>query len=333
MRHDNHIVLMWGSKGGAGTSVTAAAATLHETKPVLLVDLDGDAASILGAPRSRGGIGVNDWLAHHDVEPARLTELVDHIDDKTSVLSAGVGGDVRYANPQRVEQLANWIAEQPGIVIIDAGTGPPPQALVDIAGRNVMVTRADYLALSKPDVVASNPDEIVLVNEPGRAIDRRDIERAIKAPVNTVIELNPVIARSVDAGMFLGNRSLERATSNLTNPDISPDRLPAPEIDYGMRWTSNSTDGSFRVSYNPGTHQLTATNNSTHSTEVLGRYDDIASVDRALEGWADKHNDEGGLDWLEEQVGVDAPDFDRPPGPPAAPAPPPPSHDLGLSLT
>ncbi|MFN3256291.1 MAG: hypothetical protein ACE37B_11385 [Ilumatobacter sp.] len=334
MRPDNHIVLMWGSKGGAGTSVTAAAAALHETKPVLLVDLDGDAASILGADRSRSAIGANDWLAHNDVEGARLTELVDHIDDTTSVLPSGVSGDVRHANPQRLEQLAKWIADQPGIVIIDAGTGPPPQALVDIADRNVMVTRADYLALSNPGVLASNPDEIVLVKEPGRALNQRDIERAMNAPVNTVIELDPVIARSVDAGMFLGHRGLERATSKITNADITPDRLPEPEIDYGMRWTSNTTDGSFRVSYNPGTHQLTATNNVTHSTEILGRYDDIASVDRALEGWVDKHNDAGGLDWLEEQVGVDAPDFAGPRTTPVAArlAPPPPTHDLGISL-
>lgn len=324
MRPDNHVVLMWGSKGGAGTSVTAAAAALHETQPVLLVDLDGDAASILGALNARISPGANDWIAHPDAEPARLTELVDHIDDTTRVLSAGARGDVRYADPQRVEQLANWIGEQSGIVIIDAGTGPPPQALVDVADRNVMVTRADYLALSKPDVVASNPDEIVLINEPGRAIDHRDIERAINAPVNTLIEINPAIARTVDAGMFLGHRGLEKATSNLTNPDIAPDGLPAPEIDYGMRWTSGTKDGSFRVSYNPGTHQLTATNNVTHSTEVLGRYDDIASVDRALEGWADKHNDQGGLDWLEDQVGLDAPDFDGPniqPPPPPNPTP------------
>jgi hypothetical protein len=326
MRPDNHIVLMWGSKGGAGTSVTAAAAALHETKPVLLVDLDGDAATILGTVRSP--IGARDWLAHNNVEAARLIELVDYIDDTTSLLSAGNGGDVRYANPQRVEQLADWIAEQPGIIIIDAGTGTPPKALVDIADRNVMVTRADYLALSNPQVVASNPDEIVLVNEPGRAFDRRDIERAIKAPVNTVVEHDPVVARSVDAGMFLGNRGLERATRHLTNPHNTPDRLPEPEIDYGIRWTSSTTDGSFRVSYNPGTHQLTATNNVTHSTQVLGRYDDIASVDRALEGWADKHNDEGGLDWLENQVGVDAADFDGPP----VPTPPPPSTELGFSI-
>ncbi|MBV1869233.1 MAG: hypothetical protein KUG69_15215 [Marinosulfonomonas sp.] len=333
MQRDNHIVLMWGSKGGAGTSVTAAAATLHETKPVLLVDLDGDSAAILGADRARSPIGVNDWLAHDDVESARLIELVDHIDDKTAVLAAGIGGDARYANPERVEQLAKWIAEQPGIVIIDAGTGPPPKALVDVADRNVMVTRADYLALSNPAVVASHPDEIVLVNEPGRAIEQRDIERAINAPVNTVIDINPSISRSVDAGMFLGHRGLEQATSNLTNPDITTDGLPEPEIDYGMRWTSGTKDGSFRISYNPGTPQLTATNNATHSTEILGRYDDIASVDRALEGWADKHNDEGGLDWLEEQVGVDAPDFDGPSMPQRSPAPPPaPSHDLGISL-
>jgi hypothetical protein len=101
---------MWGSKGGAGTSVTAAAAALHETKPVLLVDLDGDAASILGADRSRIPIGANDWLAHNDIEPERLTELID---DTTSVLSSGTRGDIRYANPDRVEQLANWIADQP----------------------------------------------------------------------------------------------------------------------------------------------------------------------------------------------------------------------------
>jgi len=338
MRPDNHIIIMWGSKGGAGTSVTAAAAALHETKQVLVVDLDGDTAPILGIERSRNRLGSNDWLADRNVEPARLTELIDDVDDTTRVLPAGMAGDIRYADPHRVEQLAGWISEQPGIVIVDAGTGPPPQALIDIADRNIMVTRADYLALTNPEITAARPDEIVLVNEPGRAITKRDIELTMKAPVNTVIDLDPVVARSVDAGMFLGNRGLQRATSDLINPNITPDRLREPEIDYGMRWTSNTTDGSFRISYNPGTHQLTATNNVTHSTQPLGRYDDIASVDRALEGWADKHNDGGGLDWLEEQVGVDAPDFDGPsdlagvPTAHAAPSPPPPTRELGISL-
>ena len=330
MRPDNNIIVMWGSKGGAGTSVTAAAAAIHEPNHVLLVDLDGDAASILGLANARSGIGVGDWLKHPNVERARLTELVDDIDANTSVLKAGSTTiDIRYADPERVADLAAWINDQPGIVIVDAGTGPPPPQLVAIADRNVMVTRADYLALSNPAVLTAGPDEVILISEPGRSLQARDIERVVNAPVTATIDHDPVIARSVDAGLFIGHHALQHATDHLTDPDRDAPGRPEPEIDYGMRWTSATTDGTFRVSYDPGTHQLTATNNATHSTELLGRYDNIESVDRALEGWPQRHDDPNGLDWVQEQVGLEAPDFDGPPPPTTIP---PPSRGLSIDL-
>ena len=86
MRSDNHLILMWGSKGGAGTTVTAAATALHETEHVLLVDLAGDTAAVLGVREHE--LGTRAWLAS-DAEPDRLIEFTDRIDGTTSLIQAG----------------------------------------------------------------------------------------------------------------------------------------------------------------------------------------------------------------------------------------------------
>ena len=83
MRPDNHLLVMWGSKGGAGTTVTAAATALQESEHVLLVDLAGDTAAALGVREQE--LGTRAWLAS-DAEPDRLIEFTDRIDDTTSVI-------------------------------------------------------------------------------------------------------------------------------------------------------------------------------------------------------------------------------------------------------
>jgi hypothetical protein len=49
--------------------------------------------------------------------------------------------------------------------------------------------------------VSDRPDDVVLVVEPGRALDRRDVEHVLGLRVTAVVEFDPAVARSVDAGL------------------------------------------------------------------------------------------------------------------------------------
>jgi hypothetical protein len=48
------------------------------------------------------------------------------------------------------------------------------------------------------------PTEVVLVAEPGRALTRHDVGAALGAPVTAVVEVDPGVARAVDAGLLSG---------------------------------------------------------------------------------------------------------------------------------
>ncbi len=296
MQRDNQIILMWGSKGGAGTTVTAAAAALHEYDHVLLVDLAGDCAAVLGVPEH--DVGIRGWLTSQ-AEPARLTEFVDPIDSSTSLLQAGLPSRDR-PDKRRMLMLADWLREQPGIVIVDAGTGSPPVELWNVADKRVLVTRADYLALRQATRTMIRPDEIVLVAEPGRAISAQDIEVALGAPVTATVDVDPVIARAVDSGLFIGHSSLNHAATSITDRPSPDPPTPGPEVDYGMHWTNVHNDHTFRLSFAPDTKELAFVDNTTRERHVVALYDTIADVDAALAGWANAHNNtDAGLDWVQ----------------------------------
>jgi len=300
MQSDNHLIVMWGSKGGAGTTVTAAAAALHETEHVLLVDLAGDTAAVLGVREHE--LGTRAWLAS-DAEPDRLIEFTDRIDDTTSLIQAGRSDpDQGRHRPHRMAQLADWLGRQPGIVVVDAGTGSPPPELYFAAHRNVLVTRPDYLALTAAARTALRPDEVFLVKEPGRALTDRDVASAIGAPVTGQVDLDPAIARAVDSGLFIGRASLKRATRHLTDRQLTTG-LPGPEVDYGMQWTNKHSAHTFRLSYDPSTTQLAFVDNETNARHPVATFANSADLDEALAGWATHHQDTAaGLDWVQGQL-------------------------------
>jgi MinD superfamily P-loop ATPase len=97
------------------------------------------------------------------------------------------------------------LADLDGEVIVDAGTGAPLPELVDRADQSLLVTRACYLAMRRAVRVASTPSGVVLVREAGRSLRAVDVERSIGAPVVAQVELDPAVARAVDAGL-LSNR-------------------------------------------------------------------------------------------------------------------------------
>ena len=207
--------LCWSAKGGSGTTVVAAALALvlARQQPTTLVDLAGDLPAALGLPQPAGP-GVADWLASPTADATALHRLAVPANDTLQVLPMGTStpGGTRWP------QLALALAQHPGAVVIDAGTGSPPGELLGASATHLLVTRPCYLALRRAVADGVQPTGVVLVGEPGRALNARDIERALSAPVVAQVEYDPAVARAVDAGLLAARlpRSLAHALQQLT---------------------------------------------------------------------------------------------------------------------
>jgi hypothetical protein len=191
------LMICWAAKGGSGTTVFAAASALASPTPTLLVDLAGDVLLALGLPESDRP-GVHDWL-RSDSPADRLTRLERGVNEHMSVIASGeVGG----RTGRRWFELAAHLRTDPRRVIVDAGTGRPPDALVAAADESLLVTRACYLSLRRAGMIGVAPTGVVLIEEPGRALKPADVEQAIGAPVVSTALLDPAIARAVDSGLL-----------------------------------------------------------------------------------------------------------------------------------
>jgi hypothetical protein len=196
---DDMLTICWAAKGGSGTTVYAVARALAVTTPTLLVDLAGDVMPVLGLPRPEGP-GVHDWL-RSDAPPDRLSRLEHPATELLSVVPAGrrdaTEGDRRWF------ELGAHLRTEPRRVIVDAGTGRPPDALVAAADESLLVTRACYLALTSATALGADPTGVVFVEEPGRSMRPADIEASVGAPIVSTVLLDPAIARAVDSGLLV----------------------------------------------------------------------------------------------------------------------------------
>ena len=191
----------WSSKGGSGTTVVAAALALiaARSQSALLVDLCGDQPGVLGIAEPSGP-GVGDWLASPVADGAALLGLGVPVTDALDLLPAGCPVD-RPAE-QRWVALAEALERADRTVVVDAGTGEPPSAILGGATSSLLVVRPCYLAIRSTLPITARVDGVVLVVEPGRALGRRDVERAVGAPVVAEVPYDPAVARSVDSGLL-----------------------------------------------------------------------------------------------------------------------------------
>jgi hypothetical protein len=192
-------------KGGSGTTVVASTlALLAASAPMgaLLVDLAGDVPAALGLPEPVGP-GVHEWLA---ADPAVEADALGHLTTAATpglrVLPAGARSG-RAAPAARVDLLGQALAAESAEVVVDLGVpsadlGP----LLACAHRSLLVLRPCYLALRRAASLASRPTGVVAVMEPGRALGRREIEDVIGVKVAAEIDVQPTIARAVDAGLL-----------------------------------------------------------------------------------------------------------------------------------
>ena len=137
------VTVCWAAKGGSGTTVVAATIALACPTDALLVDLDGELPAVLGLPEP-GGQGVADWLAS-EAPPDALDDLTIDVDRTTRLIPRGSAALDRSS--PRWSELGPWLATRPASVV-DAGSHPPPDELLGPDTRNLLVTRACYLALA-----------------------------------------------------------------------------------------------------------------------------------------------------------------------------------------
>lgn len=190
--------ICWAAKGGSGTTVFAAARALASPRTTLLVDLAGDSSLVLGLPDGVSP-GVHDWL-RSDAPASRLDRLEQSVTERLSLLATGT---VAPGAPARWAELAAHFRDEWRDVVVDAGTGRPPTALLDAADERLLVTRQCYVGLRHAVAQGIVPTGVVVVEEPGRSLGHRDIESSLGAPVVATTLLDPAIARAVDSGLLV----------------------------------------------------------------------------------------------------------------------------------
>jgi hypothetical protein len=209
------LIACWSVKGGSGTTVVATVLALLHARAggALVADLVGDVPAALGIPEPPGP-GLAAWLAAaDDVGADALDRLAVAVAPGLDLLATGPPGPP--GRPGRGAALAAALAHHDRPVIIDAGSSPVGPALDVAAAASVslLVVRPCFLALRRAVAAPIRPSGVVLVREPGRSLGRRDVEDALQVPVCAEVDLEPAVARAVDAGLLAARlpRSLAHA--------------------------------------------------------------------------------------------------------------------------
>ena len=212
------LIACWSPKGGSGTTVVSAALALvlsASSGPTLLADLAGDVPAALGLP-GPDGPGLADWLtAGPDVPDDALARLEVEVGPRLRLLPWGAAdADNGAAGPGRASALAAALAADRRSVVADCGRAVAGPGLVLAAGASLslLVLRPCYLALRRAEAAPIRPSGVILVNEEGRSLTRRDVEEVLGVPVRAEIPYEPAVARAVDAGLLTSRvpRNLER---------------------------------------------------------------------------------------------------------------------------
>jgi hypothetical protein len=220
------LICCWSSKGGAGTTVVAAALALNLAHAsggaAVLADLGGDAPPVLGLHTDAATPGLAGWLAAGgDVPADALARLEVPVRPGLTLLPRGSGP----LAPARAEVLAGVLAADPRPVVVDAGVvpvregdgrgaGPDGETALVLAAsatHSLLVLRPCYLALRRAVSCPLRPSGVVLVTEEDRALDEWDVEAALGVPVTAKVRMTAQVARVVDAGLLAVNLPKTRA--------------------------------------------------------------------------------------------------------------------------
>ena len=227
------LLALWSPKGGSGTSVVAAATALVSSAraETRLADLGGDQPAILGLAADPPGSGQPDglarWLAAGPAAPAEwLDDMAVPVVPGLDLLPTGPDASDRLARPELSPEaeaeagaaLAISLSDG-GFAVLDAGSGSERggavRAAIEVADTALMVIRPCYLALRRAvgDPRLAHSAGVVLVEDPGRALDAFDVAAVLGVPVVSRVPLRAEIARAVDAGVLRDRLPDRLATS------------------------------------------------------------------------------------------------------------------------
>ena len=197
------MIVCWSVKGGSGTTVVASTlALVHAEKSprgALIVDLAGDVPAVLGLAEP-SGIGVGEWFTQNENSSRMaLQSIAIQATANLQLISRGATPINASAN---FTELSASLATFDLPVVIDAGCGVVSADLLARASSSLLITRPCYLSLRRAAQLNVAPTGVVLINEHGRALGKRDVESVIGAPVIAEITFDPVISRAVDAGLL-----------------------------------------------------------------------------------------------------------------------------------
>ena len=203
------ITTVYATKGGQGvTTITAALAIVaaRAGQRTLLIDTAGDLPAVLATPTD---IEQRPGLAEYLTPASRLAieHVTTPVSDNLDLIHRGTGPVTFDTSTYGLLTSALGHYDH---VIIDATE--PTCAWTSHADHRLLVTRPCYLALRRA-TLGPRPTAIVLINEPGRALDARDIEAVLGMPVTATVPYAATIARAVDAGLLTTRlpRELTRA--------------------------------------------------------------------------------------------------------------------------
>ena len=197
------MIVCWSVKGGSGTTVVASTLALiraaESQRGALLVDLAGDVPAVLGLAEPSGP-GVSEWFSQSE-NSSRMTLQSIAIQATTNLQIIARGSNLLNSDANFGE-LCSALKTFDLPIIIDAGCGIPSPDLLAHATSSLLVTRPCYLALRRAAQLSAKPTGVVLINETGRALGKRDVEAVVGAPVIAEITFDAAIARAVDAGLL-----------------------------------------------------------------------------------------------------------------------------------
>lgn len=241
------LLALWSPKGGAGTSVLAAAVALATAREadrgvdrgpsrgeqgIRLADLAGDLPAVLGLGADPV-LGLGDWLAAGPEAPGEaLDRLVVDV-------AAGVGllplGSARPdSRAEAGAALAVVLRDGAWPVVADCGAGREPavRACAELADSTVAVLRPCYVALRRAvhSPLLASTIGVVVVEEPGRALGTKEVAEVLDLPVLARIPVRDEVSRAVDAGILttrLPNALARPARQLATRVGILPARRGA----------------------------------------------------------------------------------------------------------
>ncbi|MTA43546.1 MAG: hypothetical protein F2567_10995, partial [Actinobacteria bacterium] len=201
----------WSAKGGSGTTVVSVALAVllgqQSDAGSVYVDLEGDAPTVFGMPEPDGP-GLSDWFAASESVGVSAIERLER--PVANAVRLVPRGRREFSGDERARICIERLNADERPVVVDigciAGSGDPGdlvrRCFAEQATTSLLVTRPCFLSLRRALSLPLRPTGVVLIEEAGRALGRRDVEDVLGVPVIATIEVDAAVARAVDAGLL-----------------------------------------------------------------------------------------------------------------------------------